>query len=1482
LLIAPIVGVTAIEPSAATSKPSGVLDADNTTDAGAWTQSSTTRTISFAPDASQTVVKGGRPLVLVTVEPHERIAEPELNVSVSGDGVSVAHISSSSGDYDHTGIESDCRNGCTINSSDAFAADTQHTALARLAIDSTTTADSVTLTVTPEGGTPREVTYDVRSGDGVDSSDQLAEAARARARLARSHVDMYEQILYTEPVEETIARNLRRQYAIAAKSVATSVVVGYADEVVSGVKVLYDAQKAYRVSQGGRTSIGKMSGIAFEMAENLFEVRIPRDRAKMRGNSSYALVELERLAEAEARAWEDGNRTKARLLLLKQRFALINRQSNAISTYTTNHGFAEDYDGGAGGAHLTLNAGEQRSAFDSGTDSYRFFSGLRDFGRATADRITDVLLPLAGEPRPSVRLNTSQSRVRSALTELDVGETTNVTFNVSNGDGAGPTSHSGYLSFSHSRNLNVTAVEQVKGDEDVSVARHDLGETIIGIDGTKRTAVHPLVDVYEQYDSGERNVYRIRINRTEATGTPWIAYRTAFNPLINTSAGGMYFVRYPTSEDVASTDQQGAPVFNVSAERDHPPVARMDVSNSTVTGETRITFDAGNSTDPDDDIASYEWDLDGDGSFETSGERVTETYLTPGTHDVTLQVTDDDGNSDTANTTITVLRPSLPPVARINVSETTVRAYTDVTFDAGGSTDPNADIVRYEWDLNDDGKFGDPTIGESGEQVTTDYSTPGTYNVTLRVVDDDGHSDTANKTITVVRPLALEDLSVNRSDVFLGGSVRVDATIVNEGTEAIDYSLYPRFNGSYVHADSESNTSVELDPGESVRARFNFTFDSPTRVSVSVTDHFGNVKTSGASVTVQVKARPDTYVRRVGGSDYVTLGETVTFSLANSSDPDGTVTAYRWDIDRDGTVEHKGPTYTRTFREPGVFSYQVRVVDDSGYATSMDRAVFVRRPTDWPSAGIGPSRTGWNPRVSGPTDGVGRAWTVDTNSTTRWETIKGGPVIVNGTAYVVVDYYSTRLNAYNATTGALEWSTKTGVSGPPVVWGETVLLANYRLGGVAVDRETGGIRWRVSDAGGSPAVFGGVAYFPSGTAVNVTTGETVWEQYFAVNREYDGVAVSDGTVYYSGGPLAAVDAINGSVIWKRDHVNYTSESGGTASKIDLYAIAPPAVADDTVFTGDRYLSAIDARTGSTRWIRDLGANTTLEASPAVANGTVYVSTKNDSDSTGGWLYALDVATGTIEWRAEYPDWGQSPPVVADGVVYVASDDCERSCAEFEYTYPEGHVWAFDAETGRMLWDRTTDDSIRTAPAAWNGRLYVGAGENLVAFTDDVNVSPLADASNLSAAEGTPVELNATASRDPDGDALTFSWRQTRGPDVTLEDADTATPEFTAPGVDRERTLAFELIVSDGHGHTDGENVTVTVRDTGSENETTTCVADAVAGNDGTIGLTDIQGAIDWWAEGADVPDTGGETISLARIQSLIDAWAEGATVSCPA
>ena len=67
-----------------------------------------------------------------------------------------------------------------------------------------------------------------------------------------------------------------------------------------------------------------------------------------------------------------------------------------------------------------------------------------------------------------------------------------------------------------------------------------------------------------------------------------------------------------------------------------------------------ILLNAAASTDPGDDIAAYRWDLDGDGTYDSSGKMVTFSTDQTGTHNVAVLVTDKDGASNTATTEVTV------------------------------------------------------------------------------------------------------------------------------------------------------------------------------------------------------------------------------------------------------------------------------------------------------------------------------------------------------------------------------------------------------------------------------------------------------------------------------------------------------------------------------------------------------------------------------------------------------------------------------------------------------------------------------------------------------------------------------------------------------------------------------------------------------------------------------------------------------------
>lgn len=109
--------------------------------------------------------------------------------------------------------------------------------------------------------------------------------------------------------------------------------------------------------------------------------------------------------------------------------------------------------------------------------------------------------------------------------------------------------------------------------------------------------------------------------------------------------------------------------------------------------------------------------------------------------------------------------------------------------------------------------------------------------------------------------------------------------------------------------------------------------------------------------------------------------------------------------------------------------------------------------------------------------------------------------------------------------------------------------------------------------------------------------------------------------------------------------------------------------------------------------------------------------------------------------------------------------------------------------------------------------HIGPLPNLkAALAFFYNGSPIAEAGpNQNVNGGSLVQLNGNGSSDPDGDRLTFSWSQTAGPAVVLNNPNLSTPSFTAPLVNA--TVTMKLTVSDGFASSsDTMNVVIVVTD----------------------------------------------------------------------
>jgi outer membrane protein assembly factor BamB len=170
----------------------------------------------------------------------------------------------------------------------------------------------------------------------------------------------------------------------------------------------------------------------------------------------------------------------------------------------------------------------------------------------------------------------------------------------------------------------------------------------------------------------------------------------------------------------------------------------------------------------------------------------------------------------------------------------------------------------------------------------------------------------------------------------------------------------------------------------------------------------------------------------------------------------------------------------------------------------------------------------------------------------------------------------------------------------------------------------------------------------------------------------------EGTGFNPGESTISASNVSG-LQWRWTESSQTGQTG-------LPSESSPAVANGFLYatSSNGKLDAFDASNGTGKWSYQMGSSART-LSPAVDNGVVYASS---SDT----LYAIDAASGTKLWSASVG--AGSPPVVANGVVYIDATD--------------NQLHAFNATTGSELWSVGVGAWWLT-PAVANGVVYIGSG-----------------------------------------------------------------------------------------------------------------------------------------------------------------------------
>lgn len=175
------------------------------------------------------------------------------------------------------------------------------------------------------------------------------------------------------------------------------------------------------------------------------------------------------------------------------------------------------------------------------------------------------------------------------------------------------------------------------------------------------------------------------------------------------------------------------------------PTATTNASATQGSTPLQVNFN-GSGVDPDGTIVFYEWDFDGDATydwFNHANGTASYMYSAAGSYNATIRVTDNDGNQANASETITVDDDAEQPTASFTATPAKGNTPITVNLNATASTIQTGSITQYDWD------FGDSNTG-SGSTTSHTYTQSGNYTVTLTVTGSNGTTDTATTTISVI------------------------------------------------------------------------------------------------------------------------------------------------------------------------------------------------------------------------------------------------------------------------------------------------------------------------------------------------------------------------------------------------------------------------------------------------------------------------------------------------------------------------------------------------------------------------------------------------------------------------------------------------------------------------------------------------------------------------------------------------------------
>ena len=394
------------------------------------------------------------------------------------------------------------------------------------------------------------------------------------------------------------------------------------------------------------------------------------------------------------------------------------------------------------------------------------------------------------------------------------------------------------------------------------------------------------------------------------------------------------------------TDQNGTAFITKQVTVTEPvnlPPSIDQLSGQQINNNPLVAKFSNSSSDTDGFISEWTWNY-GDNNQETFSDvslsNPEHTYSIPGEYRVTLRVTDDGLSDGTKklSTEKSFIQTILPapvneaPKALFVASTNNVFAPVNITF-TDLSTDQDGKIIKWKWYL--DGVLIDEYSDLSYKKtISLNFTKSGLFQVSL-VVEDNQNTLSLPYIVTIniinQRPVPRITATPNPqfNNLLSGSSIIFDGSLSSDPDGTISkYSWNFGLAGSY---QNQSETIKYTRPG---------TYTA----TLTVTDNLGLSATSSPFIFNIQNSAPKAVITHQNPSLSVKAPAQLSFDGSSSSDLDGTIVRYFWEVA--GTLQNSSSqSASFNFTTAGNHIVRLTVTDDFG-ATGTDEVIVDVSPPD--------------------------------------------------------------------------------------------------------------------------------------------------------------------------------------------------------------------------------------------------------------------------------------------------------------------------------------------------------------------------------------------------------------------------------------------------------------------------------------------------------------------------------------------------------